>query len=69
MPALGPLPLHDATGTLLLLLLLQDVAVHELPELAAWSLQDETPTGPVLFGVQVVDVKLFPELAPEAEQV
>ena len=56
MPELGPPGLHDATGTLLLLLLLQVVAVHELPELAVCPLQDATPTGPLLFGVQEVDV-------------
>ena len=55
---------QDATGTLLVLLVPQTVAVQLLPELAATSVQLLAPMGPVVTGAgQVVVVQLLLELA------
>lgn len=40
-----------------------------MPAVAAAAVHVRTGVGPVLNGEQVVDVKLFPELAPDAVQL
>ena len=56
MPELALDPVHEATGTLLVVLTAQVVVVQLLLELAELALHEETPVGPVLTTGQLVAV-------------
>jgi len=64
LPEVGPLGVHVATGTLVVLFGVQVVVVQVLPDAAALAVHEATPVGPVVIGGgQVVVVQL---LVPDA---
>jgi len=56
LPDVGDEAAHDATGTLLVLLVPQVIVAQPLPAAAACGVHDATAVGPVLLGAQVVVV-------------
>jgi hypothetical protein len=69
LPALAALGVHEATGTLVVLLVVQFVAVQALPSDAGDWTHVCTGTLEVLFDVQAVFVQLLPALGTDALQV